>query len=64
MRYLRNLTIVASLGVFLPGVLLAGWLDLGLNGVWAALTLFIVARLVGLLLRMRTGRWVVVGATV
>jgi putative MATE family efflux protein len=64
MRYLRNLTIVASLGAFLPGVLLAAWLDLGLGGVWAALTLFIIVRLVALLLRLRSGRWVVVGATV
>jgi putative MATE family efflux protein len=61
MRYLRNLTIVASLGAFLPGVLLAGRLDLGLGGVWAALTLFIVVRLVALLLRMRSPRWAVVG---
>lgn len=60
-RYLRNLTIVASLGAFLPGVLLAGRLDLGLGGVWAALTLFIVVRLVALLLRVRSGRWAVAG---
>ena len=53
-RFLRNLTIVAGFGVFLPGALLAGRLDLGLGGVWAALTLFIVVRLVGMLLRVRS----------
>ena len=46
-RYLRNLTIVAALGGFLPAIWLAYALDLGLGGVWAGLTLFIVVRLVG-----------------
>jgi putative MATE family efflux protein len=63
-RFLRNLTIVAGFGVFMPGALLAGRLDLGLGGVWAALTLFILARLTGMLLRVRSGRWARVGATV
>jgi putative MATE family efflux protein len=62
-RYMRNLTIVATLGGFLPAVWLAYALDLGLGGVWAGLTLFIVIRLVALLARMRSGRWVVLGAT-
>ncbi|GII20597.1 MATE family efflux transporter [Planosporangium mesophilum] len=62
-RYMRNLTVVATLGGFLPAIWLAYWLHLGLAGVWAGLTLFIVIRLVGLLARMRSGRWAVVGAT-
>jgi Na+-driven multidrug efflux pump len=62
-RFLRNLTILAGFGVFLPGAVTAGWLDLGLGGVWAALTLFILVRLVGMLLRVRSGRWAKVGAT-
>jgi putative MATE family efflux protein len=61
-RYLRNLTLVAALVFFLPSIWLAYGLDLGLGGVWAGLTLFIVVRLVGLLGRMRGGRWAVVGA--
>ena len=61
-RYMRNLTLVAALGFFLPAVWLAYWLDLGLGGVWAGLTLFIVVRLVGLLLRLRSGAWAVAGA--
>lgn len=61
-RYLRNLTIVAALGGFLPAIWAAYALDLGLGGVWAGLTLFVVIRLVALLLRMRSGRWAVVGA--
>ena len=62
-KYLRNLTIVAALGGFLPAVWLAYGLNLGLGGVWAGLTLFIVVRLVALLARLRTGGWAVVGAT-
>jgi Na+-driven multidrug efflux pump len=64
MRFLRNIIIASGFGVFLPGVLLAGHLDLGLGGVWAALTLFIAVRAVGMLLRVRSDRWARVGATV
>jgi MATE family, multidrug efflux pump len=60
-RYMRDLTLVAVLGGFLPAIWLALWLDLGLGGVWAGLTLFIVIRLVAMLARMRSGRWAVVG---
>jgi putative MATE family efflux protein len=59
--YLRNLTIVAALGGFLPMVWLAYGLRLGLGGVWAGLTLFIVIRLVLVLHRLRTDRWLVTG---
>jgi putative MATE family efflux protein len=62
-RYMRNLTIAATLGGFLPAIWLAYWLRLGLAGVWAGLTLFIVIRLVALLARVRSGRWAVVGVT-
>jgi putative MATE family efflux protein len=62
-RHMRNLTLFAALGGFLPAIWLAYAFDLGLGGVWAGLTLFIVIRLVALLLRMRSGRWVVLGAT-
>ncbi|WP_327030814.1 MATE family efflux transporter [Micromonospora sp. NBC_01740] len=61
-RYLRNLTLLAALGGFLPAVWLAYGLDLGLGGIWAGLTLFVVLRLVALLLRLRSGAWAVVGA--
>ncbi|OKI89468.1 MATE family efflux transporter [Micromonospora sp. CB01531] len=61
-RYLRNLTIVAALGGFLPAIWLAYGLDLGLGGIWAGLMLFVVLRLVALLLRLRSGGWAVVGA--
>jgi putative MATE family efflux protein len=61
-RYLRNLTIVAALGGFLPAIWLAWGLGLGLGGIWAGLTLFVALRLVALLLRLRSGGWAVVGA--
>jgi putative MATE family efflux protein len=61
-RYMRNLTLVAALGGFLPAIWTAHWLQLGLGGVWAGLTLFIVIRLVALLARLRSGRWAIAGA--
>ncbi|HEX6686792.1 MAG TPA: MATE family efflux transporter [Candidatus Limnocylindrales bacterium] len=61
-RYMRNLTLVAALGGFLPAVWAAHFLGLGLGGVWAGLLLFVVIRLAALLARLRTGRWAVVGA--
>jgi putative MATE family efflux protein len=61
-RYLRNLTLAATLGGFLPAVWTAYALDLGLGGIWAGLTLFIVIRLAIQLARMRSGRWIVLGA--
>jgi Na+-driven multidrug efflux pump len=60
-RYMRNLTVVAALGGFLPAIWLTWWLRLGLGGIWAGLTLFVVIRLVALLARLRSGRWAVVG---
>lgn len=63
LRYLRNLTLVATLAGFLPAVWLAYTLDLGLGGIWAGLALFVVIRLVAQLGRMRSGGWIVLGAT-
>jgi putative MATE family efflux protein len=60
--FLRNLTLVSALGVFLPAIWTAYALDLGLGGIWAGLTLFVAVRLVGLVWRLRSGRWAVVGA--
>ena len=59
--YMRNLTIIAALGGFLPMIWLAYGLRLGLGGVWAGLTLFIVIRLVLLLWRLAGDKWIVVG---
>jgi Na+-driven multidrug efflux pump len=61
-RYLRDLTVVAALGFFVPAIWIAYALDWGLSGIWAGLTLFVVVRGVALLLRLRTGGWAVVGA--
>ncbi|WFE96937.1 MATE family efflux transporter [Micromonospora sp. WMMD987] len=61
-RYLRNLTIVAAFGGFLPAIWLTYAFNLGLGGIWAGLTLFVLLRLAALLLRLRSGGWAVVGA--
>jgi putative MATE family efflux protein len=61
-RFLRDLTICAALGGFLPAIWLAYGLHLGLGGIWAGLTLFVLIRFVAMLARVRTGRWAVIGA--
>jgi putative MATE family efflux protein len=60
-RYLRNLTIAAALGGFLPAVWVAWAIDSGLGGVWAGLGIFTLVRLGALLWRWRSGRWAVTG---
>ncbi|MDQ3030316.1 MAG: MATE family efflux transporter [Actinomycetota bacterium] len=60
--YLRSLTLAASVVGFMPLLLMTLPLDLGLPGVWAGLVLLIVIRFLGLVWRVRSGRWAVVGA--
>jgi putative MATE family efflux protein len=59
--YLRTVTIIGALGAFVPLTLAASLLGWGIGGVWAGLTSFIVVRLVGMVWRARTDRWVVLG---
>ncbi|MEU4626279.1 MATE family efflux transporter [Actinoplanes sp. NPDC023801] len=61
--FLRTLTALSALLGFLPAIWLAYAFDLGLGGVWAGLGLFTLARFAGLLLRWRSPRWAVTGAT-
>ncbi len=61
--YLRTATMLSAALGYLPMIWLSlayGW---GLAGIWTGLSLFMVGRLVTLLLRARSGRWAVVGAT-
>jgi putative MATE family efflux protein len=60
-RYLRNLTLLSTLGGFLPAVWLAYAYRLGLGGVWAGLAVFVLVRLVLVAARLRSGRWAVTG---
>lgn len=59
--FIRNVTMVAALGAFVPIALLALRLDWGLGGVWAGIASFITVRLIGMAWRTRSGRWLVVG---
>ena len=61
-RFMRDVTLVSTLGGFLPAVWVAYALDLGLGGVWAGLMLFVVIRLAGMTVRVAGGRWAVTGA--
>ena len=61
--YLRTATMLSAAIGYLPMIwvsLAMGW---GLAGIWTGLSLFMVLRLVTLLLRARSGRWAVTGAT-
>lgn len=60
-RFLAYATSVAGLGVYLPVALIAGAAGLGLPGVWAGLTCFILVRLVSCLWRMRGDHWYAAG---
>ncbi|HEY9475332.1 MAG TPA: MATE family efflux transporter [Mycobacteriales bacterium] len=60
--FLRTLTVGAALLGFLPATIAAYVLHLGLGGVWAGLTLFVVVRLVGMVYRTRGARWALPGA--
>jgi putative MATE family efflux protein len=60
--YLRTISLIGGLLGFLPLIWLSlafGW---GLAGIWSGLTLFVLVRLVGVLLRARSGAWAVTGA--
>ena len=59
--FIRTVTVVAALGGFVPLCLLALRFDWGLTGVWAGLAASIGIRLIGMVWRTRTGRWLVVG---
>ncbi|WP_045741478.1 MATE family efflux transporter [Actinoplanes rectilineatus] len=59
--FLRTSTVIGALLGFLPMIWLSYALDLGLGGVWAGLGLLIMTRLVAVVWRWRSGRWVVLG---
>lgn len=61
-RYLAW-AMVVTLAVFAPVALLVPSFGGGLTALWAAMTLMMTIRLVTLWLRMRSGRWIVTGAT-
>ncbi len=61
LRFMRNVTVVAALGAFVPLTLATSQLGWGLGGIWAGLTAFVAVRLVIGLFRWRSERWLVAG---
>jgi putative MATE family efflux protein len=61
LAFLRRVTLFASLAIFVPLLLLAHVLDLGLGGVWAGIAAFIAVRMLFGALRWRSRRWLVAG---
>lgn len=60
--FMRTLTIVAAVFGFIPLTLSALHWSWGIGGVWAGLAAFIAIRLIGMVARTRTDRWVILGA--
>ncbi len=60
--YLAIAMLIATLAVYLPAALVVAALDAGLLWLWAAIALWMLARLVGMVARYRTDRWQVTGA--
>ena len=61
LAFLRRMTLIASLGAFLPILILVQVLHLGLGGVWAGIAAFIGVRMLLGGLRWHSGRWLVAG---
>lgn len=61
--FMRSLTLVAALAVFVPLTLAALHFGWGIEGVWAGLTGFVLARLAGMALRAKSDRWLLAGPT-
>ncbi|MGP4018181.1 MATE family efflux transporter [Saccharopolyspora sp. 5N708] len=61
--YLRTAALLSAAVGYLPLIWLALAFDWGLVGIWTGLSLFMILRMATLLLRARSGRWAVVGAT-
>ena len=59
--FLRTITVIAAVGAFAPLNLAALHWHWGLGGVWAGLAAFIAVRLIGMVARARSDRWVVTG---
>jgi putative MATE family efflux protein len=60
-RFVGALTMVSALGVFVPISLAALHFGWGIGGVWAGIAAFIGIRCMGMVLRTRGNRWLVVG---
>ena len=58
--FMRNVTLAAAFGGFLPLTLLAGSQGWGLGGIWAGLVAFVAIRTVGCLWRTAGGRWAII----
>lgn len=59
--FLRTITVGSVIVGFLPGILFAHFLDLGLAGIWCGLAAFIGLRTIAVVFRFYSMRWAVVG---
>lgn len=59
--FLRTTTLLSALGAYLPLIWLSWAFGWGLTGIWTGLTLFLIARMIAVVLRTRSGHWAVSG---
>ncbi|MFC4374729.1 MATE family efflux transporter [Nocardia halotolerans] len=62
--FLRTATLGAALTGFLPLIWLSLVFDWGVAGIWSGLVVFMLARLLAVVVRARSGRWAQVGAQI
>ncbi|MGW5313722.1 MATE family efflux transporter [Nocardia thailandica] len=62
--FLRTATLIAALTGFLPLIWLSLVFDWGIGGIWSGLVAFMLARLIAVVWRARSGEWARVGAEV
>jgi len=62
-RFLRTATLTSALLGFLPLIWLSLALGWGLLGIWAGLSVFMLVRLAAVVVRARSDRWAVAGAS-
>jgi putative MATE family efflux protein len=60
--FMRTITLIAAAGGYIPLAVCAVAFGWGLGGIWAGLSAFVLLRFLGMCLRIRGGRWLVLGA--
>lgn len=59
--FLRTLTLISTIGIYIPIDLVAlGW-HWGIQGLWMGLFASVVVRLVGVLIHTKRGKWAIAG---
>jgi Na+-driven multidrug efflux pump len=64
LRFMRNVTVLAALGGYMPLSLATAHFGWGLRGLWVGLSAFILVRFVGCMARWASRRWLIGGVAI